>query len=93
MGIVLGSLAVAVLAGDFRPRVPSVRESVRALVGGVLMGLGSMLALGCTVGTLLSGIMAAAASGWVFLLWAGLGLVAGWWLRRQRWSGLADPVA
>lgn len=93
VGIVLGSLVAAVLAGDFRPRWPSVREAVRALIGGMLMGLGSMLALGCTVGTLLSGIMAAAASGWVFLLFAGLGLVAGWWLRRQRWSGLADPVA
>ena len=44
-----------------------------------------VLALGCTVGTLLSGIMAAAVSGWVFLLCAGLGLLLGWRLRWQPW--------
>lgn len=90
VGIVLGALVAAVLSGDFKPRPPTVRESVRAVLGGVLMGLGSMLALGCTVGTLLSGIMAAALSGWVFLLFAGLGLLTGWWLRRQSWTGLVE---
>lgn len=83
LGLVLGSLASALVAGDFKPRRPSAPEALRALVGGVLMGLGSMLALGCTVGTLLSGIMAAAVSGWVFLLFAGLGLWSGWWWRQR----------
>mgnify|MGYP000408484681 CR=1 FL=1 len=78
IGVVLGSLAVAVPAGDFRPRWPTWREAARNFAGGVLMGLGAMLALGCTVGTLLSGIMAAAVSGWVFLLFAGAGLWLGW---------------
>lgn len=84
-GLVLGSLAVAVPAGDFRPRWPTWREALRNFAGGVLMGLGAMLALGCTVGTLLSGIMAAAVSGWVFLLFAGAGLWLGW-RGRQAWS-------
>lgn len=82
-GLVLGSLAVAVPAGDFRPRWPTWREALRSFAGGVLMGLGAMLALGCTVGTLLSGIMAAAVSGWVFLLFAGAGLWLGWRLRQS----------
>lgn len=85
IGVVLGSLAVAVPAGDFRPRWPTWREALRNFAGGVLMGLGAMLALGCTVGTLLSGIMAAAVSGWVFLLFAGAGLWLGW-RGRQAWS-------
>lgn len=82
-GLVLGSLAVAVPAGDFRPRWPTWREALRNFAGGVLMGLGAMLALGCTVGTLLSGIMAAAVSGWVFLLFAGAGLWLGWRSRQS----------
>lgn len=88
IGLVMGSLAVAVLAGDFRPRWPTWREALRNFVGGVLMGLGAMLALGCTVGTLLSGIMAAAVSGWVFLLFAGAGLWLGW-----RWRQVGSPRA
>ena len=87
VGLVLGAFVAALLAGDFKPRWPTWQEAVRNFAGGVLMGLGSMLALGCTVGTLLSGIMAAAVSGWVFLFCAGAGLWLGWWLRRQPWRG------
>ncbi|NLO80664.1 MAG: YeeE/YedE family protein [Xanthomonadaceae bacterium] len=83
-GLVLGSLGVAVPSGDFRPRLPRLGESVRALIGGVLLGWGSMVALGCTIGTLLSGIMAAAVSGWVFALFALIGTWLGWRLRRWR---------
>lgn len=80
--LVLASLASALLAGDFRPRLPSRREAARHFGGGVLMGFGAMLALGCTVGTLLSGIMAAAVSGWVFALFCFAGAWLGWRLRR-----------
>lgn len=83
LSLVLGALAAALLAGDFKPRWPTGREAMRALLGGVLMGWGSMLALGCTVGTLLSGIMAAALSGWVFAIAGGAGLWTGWWLRQR----------
>ncbi|QEI09547.1 YeeE/YedE family protein [Pigmentiphaga aceris] len=83
IGLVLASFASALIAGDFRPKWPSASESLRALGGGLLMGWGAMVALGCTVGTLLSGIMAGAVSGWVFAVVGGLGLVAGWWVRRR----------
>lgn len=82
-GLVPGALAAALFAGDFRLQLPSAGEALRALGGGLLMGWGAMLALGCTVGTLLSGIMAAALSGWVFALFAGAGLWAGWRLRQR----------
>ena len=74
--------ASALLAGDFAPKRPRVAELLRNLVGGVLLGLGSMLALGCTVGTLLSGIMAGAASGWVFAVFCLLGIVLGLRVRK-----------
>lgn len=79
--MVLGAFASALSAGDFKPRWPGASELGRALLGGVLMGWGAMVALGCTVGTLLSGIMAAAVSGWVFALFCALGLYLGWRLR------------
>jgi uncharacterized membrane protein YedE/YeeE len=63
---VLGSLAASVVAGRFRPSRVTLRNGSTAFLGGVLMGWGAMVALGCTVGTLLSGISAMAISGWVF---------------------------
>jgi len=75
-GLVLGSLAAALAAGRFQPDRPTGRGIVSALLGGVLQGWGALVALGCTVGTLLSGIAAFAISGWVFAAT----MVAGDWL-------------
>lgn len=82
-GLVLGSFALATFSGDFKIQIPKIKESIRSFVGGILMGFGSMIALGCTVGTLLSGIMAASLSGWIFLLFCGTGLYLGWLLRKK----------
>ncbi|MDH1067419.1 YeeE/YedE thiosulfate transporter family protein, partial [Pseudomonas sp. GD03985] len=82
LGLVAASWASALAAGDFQPRRPTANELLRNLAGGVLLGLGSMLALGCTVGTLLSGVMAGALSGWLFGLFCLLGIWLGLVLRR-----------
>jgi hypothetical protein len=78
LGLILGSLTSALAAGDFRPAAPTGTEAVRALLGGVLLGWGAMVSLGCTVGVLLSGIMAGALSGWVFAAFCLLGVWLGW---------------
>lgn len=83
LGLVGGSFASAVIAGQFAPRRPSWRDVSAGLAGGVLMGWGAMTALGCTVGVLLSGIHAGALSGWVFLLAAFAGVLIGLPLRRR----------
>jgi uncharacterized protein len=75
-GLVVGSFAAALLSNRFKLSRLTPRNSFTALLGGVLMGWGAMTALGCTVGTLLSGISAFALSGWVF----GIAVVAGVWL-------------
>jgi hypothetical protein len=64
--LIAGSLVAALISGRFKPDKLTVRGASSALAGGVLMGWGSMSALGCTVGVLLSGISAFALSGWVF---------------------------
>lgn len=80
-GLVAGSLASALPSGQFRPSRPTIRQVKRGLVGGLLLGWGSMTALGCTVGVLLSGIHAGAVSGWLFLTFCLLG----------SWAGLRAP--
>ena len=82
LGLVFAAWACALLADDCAPRWPGIREALRNFIGGTLLGLGGMLALGCTVGTLLSGIMAGAASGWLFAVFCFIGLIAGLRLRR-----------
>ena len=82
-GLVLGSFALATFSGDFKIQIPKTKESIRSFIGGILMGFGSMIALGCTVGTLLSGIMAASLSGWIFLIFCGAGLYLGWLFRKK----------
>lgn len=66
LALVAASFAAALAAGQFKPTWPSAGYIVRGSIGGVLLGWGAMTGLGCTVGTLLSGIMAGALSGWVF---------------------------
>ena len=80
-GLVAGGFAASLAAGQFTPRRPTLKDAARGLSGGLLLGWGSMTGLGCTVGTLLSGTMAGALSGWVF----GLTVLAG------VWAGLALP--
>jgi uncharacterized membrane protein YedE/YeeE len=77
IGFVLASFAGALSANRFKFEIPTVRNSSTALVGGILMGWGSMTALGCTVGVLLSSTQAFAVSGWVFFLFAFLGVFLG----------------
>lgn len=65
-GLVLAALAAALLGNRFQRSPLTLRNSSTAWLGGILMGWGAMTALGCTVGTLLSGISAFALSGWLF---------------------------
>lgn len=80
-GMIGASFASALAARQFAPRAPTIDEMLRGLLGGVLMGWGAMVALGCTVGVLLSGIHAGALSGWVFLVFCFGGMIAGLSLR------------
>lgn len=83
-GIVAGAFVAALASRQFAPRWPTLRDAARGLGGGVLLGWGAMTGLGCTIGTLLSGSIAGALSGWVFgaavllAVWAGLRVQAAW---------------
>jgi hypothetical protein len=54
----------------------------RGLAGGILLGWGATIGLGCTIGTLLSGIMAGALSGWIFGAAVFIGVASTLWIGR-----------
>jgi uncharacterized membrane protein YedE/YeeE len=83
MGLMLASLASALSADQFQPSWPDFKGLVERFLGGLMMGWGSMTALGCTVGALLSGIHAGALSGWIFLLFCSFGVWLG--LKGKSW--------
>jgi hypothetical protein len=75
MGIIAGSMASAVISGEFKVRIPrSPIRYIQSLVGGCVMGYGAGLGLGCTLGAFFSAVPSLALSGWVY--GAGLGLGA-----------------
>ncbi len=67
VGMFFGSFAAAVGAGEFKLRVPKrpVRYA-QSLGGGVVMGYGSGIGMGCTIGAFFSAIPSLALNGWVF---------------------------
>lgn len=85
--LVLGSFAAALLSGKFQLSRLTPVGAVTAFLGGALQGWGAMVALGCTVGTLLSGISAFAVSGWVFGAGVLLGITVGVKLRLHKLAG------
>jgi uncharacterized membrane protein YedE/YeeE len=67
VGLLPGAFAGALLAGEFKWRVPrKARRYGQSLGGGILMGYGAGLAIGCTIGAFFSAIPSLAVSGWVF---------------------------
>ncbi len=80
VGLFGGSLLAALLAHEFKFRRP--RNRVRYLQsagGGVIMGYGAGIALGCTVGQFFSAIPSLALNGWLFAL----SLASGAWFGLQ----------
>jgi uncharacterized membrane protein YedE/YeeE len=78
IGIMLGALLAAGLAGRFAPslNIPA-RSLLAAVIGGLLLGYGSRLAYGCNIGAYFSGIASGSLHGWLWLIAAYAGNVVG----------------
>lgn len=90
-GIILGALLAAALAGKFAPamRLSGVRI-LTAIVGGLLLGYGARLSFGCNIGALVAGISSGSLHGWVWLVAAFCGGIAGVHIRI--WLKLDKPL-
>ncbi len=81
-GIILGALLAAILAGKFAPvwKISS-RSLAAAVIGGLLLGYGARIAYGCNIGAYFSGISSGSLHGWLWLVAAFAGNIAGTGLR------------
>ena len=70
IGFIAGAFISACLGKDFALRIPPYREMLKAVIAGVLMGIGATLAGGCNVGGFYNAIGNLGANG--FAMWFGL---------------------
>ena len=68
-GVILGSFLYVILTGKFRLETFSDRgDMIRHMLGGVLMGFGGVIALGCTIGQGITGMSTLALGSLVALI-------------------------
>jgi hypothetical protein len=94
--LVLGAFTAALLSRQFRFNRPPALEFVWGALGGSLMGLGAVLAGGCTVGAFFVPALHASPSGFVMLVGLMIGAVIGlkllmWTLEHISW-GMSAPI-
>lgn len=77
-GLVLGTALAAVLAGSLRLiwRI-TPGEALSAAAGGLLLGYGGVVGLGCNIGAFLAGVSSGSLHGWVWLVAAFAGTATG----------------
>lgn len=91
LGLMLGAFLAAALAQRLAaPRWPAPGAALAALIGGLLLGYGAVLAMGCNVSAFFGGIASGSLHGRVWILPALLGNAVGLWLRR--FFGLGAPA-
>lgn len=84
LAIIWGALLSGLLAREERLRLPRRWPVVlAALLGGLLMGYGARLAMGCNIGALLGGITSFSLHGWLFSAGLVAGSALGAWLLRR----------
>jgi len=82
VGILIGALLAAGIAGRFAPSfsIP-LRSLLAAALGGLLMGYGARLAYGCNIGAFFGGVASGSLHGWAWFVVALLGTALGARLR------------
>lgn len=76
VGIVVGAAVAALIAKEFKLRMPAGRMLVQTFIGGALMGFGAVCSTGCNIGHILSGVPQLS----IGSLIAGTSIVLGAWL-------------
>lgn len=79
LGVFIGAFASAVVARRFSWTVPTGPQMLRNLFGGVMMALGGILAMGCTIGQGMAGVATLSVSSLI----AVASMVLGAWLANR----------
>jgi uncharacterized protein len=83
-GVIAGALIAALLSRQFALRVPPRGDLVKGAVGGMMLGAGAMLALGCNIGGFFSAVSALSLSGLGMMIGLGAGAFLG--IRYLMWE-------
>ena len=73
IGIILGAAILANINREFKWKLPSMETAVFALVGGLLMGIGARVGMGCNVGAFFAAVTNGDLTGWIFLAGMAIG--------------------
>ena len=76
-GVIAGALVASLLSREFALRVPARGELLKGVIGGALLGVGAMLALGCNIGGFVSATSALSLSGLAMMLGLLVGAILG----------------
>lgn len=66
--MLIGAMGAALMAKEFAIRVPPKGEMAKGLLGGILMGIGAIIGMGCTIGQFYSGWPALSGGALIFVL-------------------------
>ena len=76
-GVIAGSLISALISGTFNWVAPPLQQFKYNLIGGLLMGFGAVLAMGCNIGQGLSGISTLSIGSFLTMSFIFAGAIAG----------------
>jgi len=88
ISLVGGAAVMALLNNEFQLKIPTLEIATWAIFGGILMGIGARVGLGCNIGAFFATVTNGDPSGWLF----GLGMTVGgligvkfftWWIERK----------
>ncbi len=74
LGIILGSFIISAISGEFKFVFPSKSIIIKNFIGGILMGIGSILGQGCLVGNGLIATAQFSSKGWLNLIFIAVGI-------------------
>lgn len=77
LGLIGGAFTASLLAKEFGIRIPPVWELLKGFIGGLFMGLGINLSVGCTIGGFFSALSAFSLSGIGMMIGLTLGAFLG----------------
>ncbi|GMB00570.1 selenium metabolism membrane protein YedE/FdhT [Pelosinus sp. IPA-1] len=85
MGMFIGAFISALFGQNVKLRVPSGRRILQALIGGIIAGFGTRLAMGCNLAALFTGIPQFSFHTWLFTLGTIFGTYYGLKLSMRPW--------